>query len=167
MTVRPIARHKWDVPLTESTETLYKVWRWVCRNFCILIPILQTVYAQEMLIGATLFFSKSSLLLLFYRIFSPDKWFRYKLYGAFVFIALTTLTSIPMYLAICLPGKGGSWSAAATKCGKTLVYSYVHGPTAVVFDLFLIYLPASIIVYLHMPLRRKIGILAIFMTGML
>ena len=72
-----------------------------------------------------------------------------------------------MYLAICLPDKGGSWLEAQTKCGKTSVYSYVQGPANVAFDLFLIYLPASVIIYLHMPLRRKVGVLAICMTGML
>ena len=119
------------------------------------------------MIGSTLFFSKTSLLLLFYRIFSPDKIFRYKLYGAFAFIGLTTLTQIPMYLAICLPSKHGSWAEANTNCHKTSVYTYVQGPAAIVFDLFLIYLPTSVIVHLHMPLRRKIGISAIFATGML
>ena len=120
-----------------------------------------------MILGSTLFFSETSLLLLFYGIFSPNRLFRYKLYGAFGFIALTTLTSIPMYLAICLPGSDGSWAEAQTRCKKTSVYSYVQGPAAVAFDLFLLYLPASVVVQLHLPLRRKIGVLAIFMTGML
>lgn len=120
-----------------------------------------------MMLGSTLFFSKTSLLLLFYRVFSPDKIFRYKVYGAFAFIAATTLTSIPMYLAICIPGKHGSWAESEAKCNKTSVYSYVQGPTGVAFDLFLVYLPASVIVQLHLPPRRKVGILAIFMTGML
>ena len=120
-----------------------------------------------MMLGSTIFFSKTCLLLLFYRIFSPDRIFRYKLYGAFAFIATTTLSSIPMYLAICLPSSKGSWAEGQKKCGKTSVYSYVQGPAAVIFDLFVIYLPASVVVYLHMPLRRKIGILAIFMTGLL
>lgn len=72
-----------------------------------------------------------------------------------------------MYLAMCLPSRKGSWAEAQTNCGKTSVYSYVQGPAAVAFDLFVIYLPASVIVNLHMPLRRKIGVLAIFMTGLL
>ena len=105
------------------------------------------------------------LLLLFYRIFSPDRIFRYKLYGAFAFIATTTLSSIPMYLAICLPSSKGSWAESQTKCGKTSVYCYVQGPAAVIFDLFMFHLPTSVIVHLHKPLRRKIGVLAIFMTG--
>ena len=72
-----------------------------------------------------------------------------------------------MYLAICLPGNGGSWTEAGQKCAKTSIYTYIPGSAAVAFDLFLIYLPASVVIHLHMPLRRKIGVLAIFMTGML
>lgn len=127
----------------------------------------QKAFAQEMLFGATLFFSKTSLLLFFYRIFAPDKVFRYKLYGAFIFVALTTLTSIPMDLAVCVPGPDDSWQEAQIKCTKTSVYGYIQGPAAVIFDLFVIYLPASVIVHLHMPTRRKLGVLAVFATGLL
>ena len=120
-----------------------------------------------MLLGSTLFFSKTSLLLLYYRVFSPDQRFRYQLYGVFALIAATMLSTIPMYLAVCLPGKHGSWAEAAAKCGKTSVYGYIQGPLNLAFDLFLIYLPASVILHLHLPLRRKIGVLAIFSTGIL
>lgn len=127
----------------------------------------QLLFAHEMMIGSTLFFSKSTLLLLYHRIFSPDKIFRFQLYGTFAFIAATTLTSIPMYLIMCLPGSDHTWAAATTKCVKTVVYGYLQGPAHVAFDIFLIYLPASVIMHLHLPLRRKIGILGIFMTGIL
>ena len=72
-----------------------------------------------------------------------------------------------MYLAICLPDNGGSWAEAGQKCNKTSIYAYIPGPAGVAFDLFLIYLPASVVIHLNIPLRRKIGVLAIFMTGML
>lgn len=119
------------------------------------------------MVALTLFFSKSSLLLLYYRIFSPDKIFRYQLYGAFGFIAVTTLSMIPMYLAICLPESNLTWEEMGIKCHKTVVISYIQGPTQVAFDIFLIYLPASVIIHLQLPLRRKVGTLIIFMTGIL
>ncbi|KAL8851920.1 MAG: hypothetical protein Q9221_003131 [Calogaya cf. arnoldii] len=146
---RPVARHQWDVPLTVATPSFYK-----------------TVFAFEMLYGVTIFFSKSSLLLLYYRIFSPDKAFRYKLYAAFVFVAITTLPTIPMYLAVCLPGPDG-WTVPSLKCQDTSVFGYYQGPANIIFDLFALYLPASVIFKLNMPLRRKIGVLAVFMTGTL
>lgn len=119
------------------------------------------------MLGSTLFFSKTSLLLLYYRIFSPNQRFRYQLYGAFALIAATLLSSIPMFLAVCLPGQYGSWADAAVKCEKTSVYNYIQGSLNLAFDVFLIYLPASVILQLHLPLRRKLGVLAIFSTGML
>ncbi|KAL8787504.1 MAG: hypothetical protein Q9213_002162 [Squamulea squamosa] len=167
MRFRPIARHIWDVPLIEATENLYKARRsFRPLPIAVLTEPFQTIFAQEMMVGSTIFFSKTSLLLLFYRLFSIDKWFRYKLYAAFTFIAITTLPSIPMYLAVCLPNSDGSWAGASQKCTKTNVYAYVQGPVGVIFDVFAIYLPASVIATLHLPLRRKIGVLAIFMTGM-
>ena len=66
-----------------------------------------------------------------------------------------------------MPGSSRSWEEAAANCSKTDVYGYISGPAAVIFDLFSLYLPASVIAHLQMPRRRKIGILAIFMTGLL
>ena len=120
-----------------------------------------------MLQGSTQFFSKTSLLLLFYRIFSPDKTFRYKLYATTTILAATTLTSIPLSLALCLPGESGSWLAAQPKCLKTEIFGYVQGPTNITIDLFMIYLPASVVMHLNMPMRHKLGVMAIFATGML
>ncbi|KAL8958429.1 MAG: hypothetical protein Q9193_004513 [Seirophora villosa] len=120
-----------------------------------------------MMLGPTSFFAKSSLLLLYYRIFSSDDWFRYKLYAAFAFLAVTTLPAVPLHLALCLPPRNGSWETANINCAKTGYWYYVQCPTSVVFDLFALYLPASVIVHLHLPLQRKLGVLTIFMTGSL
>ena len=121
--------------------------------------------------GVTLFFSKTSLLLLYYRIFSPDKYFRYKLYWACGIIAVFTLSSIPINFAFCHPRGDGSWAQTEGEfekvCYNASWYGFVLGLSVVIFDLFLIYLPASVIIHLQMPLRRKIGILSVFMTGML
>ncbi|MCJ1462834.1 hypothetical protein MMC07_001437 [Pseudocyphellaria aurata] len=150
MYLRPLARHGWDIPLTEPVELILKL-----------------EFSQYMLTGPVLFFSKSSLLLLYYRIFSPDRIFRYKLYGAFVFIAAVTLSAIPVILSLCLPESGHIWVDTVASCSKANLHGYVMGPANVAFDIFLMYLPASVIVHLHLPLRRKLGILAIFLTGVL
>ena len=120
-----------------------------------------------MMLGSVLFFVKTSLLFVFWRFFSVDKYFRYKVYGAFVFLGLTTLSSIPMYLAICIPTGRHTWAESSLKCQKTPVYGYVQGPAGVAYDLFMIYLAASVVVRLQLKRRRKIGILLIFATGIL
>lgn len=72
-----------------------------------------------------------------------------------------------MYLAVCLPTGRDPWTKASFKCQKTLVYGYWQAPASVVYDLFMIYLPASVVIRLQLKRRRKIGILLIFATGML
>ena len=81
---------------------------------------------------------------------------------------MTTLTGVPVYSAVCFPRTGDSWAEAAVICKvKMIPYGLVQGSASVAFDLFILYLPASIVVGLNMPRRRKIGVLAIFATGML
>jgi len=113
------------------------------------------------MVGPILFFSKTALLLLFYRMFSQDRMFRYKLYGPCVFIAATTLSNVPLIL------DNGSWEMGQINCQKTTLYSIIQGSMNVVFDLFSIYLPASVIVHLNLPFQRKVGMLGIFATGIL
>ena len=166
-----MARRPLDIPLTEATETsyFYKVFKSLLSCSCrSLKPVpFQVSFAHELMIGPTFFFSATSLLLLYYRIFSPDDRFRYQLYWAFALIAATMLSSIPMFLALCLPDDYGSYADATAKCSKTSMYAVIQGPLNLVFDIFLIYLHASVVLPLQLPLRHKIGVLAIFSTGIL
>ena len=119
-----------------------------------------------MLLGPTAFASKSSLLLLYHRVFYPHKYMRYNIYGGLIFCGATQLIMIPIDAALCAPPIGQPWRTQ-TRCQKSLAYGLVQGPSNVILDIFLLVLPIQPVLDLQLPLKKRIGVLAIFMTGTL
>ena len=107
------------------------------------------------------------MLMLYYRVFSPNRVFRYKIYALLSFAALMQLASIPLNAAFCAPAVGASWAPPNRNCPKSYVYALFAGAANVLVDLCVIYLPIPMILGLNLPLKKRIGVLAIFLTGCL
>ena len=91
-----------------------------------------------------------------------------------IYLGLGTVFAV--YLAttvafgvLCLPRPGESWSAAllSPRCGKSMSMTYVQGIFNVVSDFYILILPIPVVLQLRLPLKKKIGVSAIFMTGLL
>jgi len=122
-----------------------------------------------MLYGPAIFFAKLSLLLLYLRIFSPDRWTRYLIYlGIISSFALYLATSIT-FGALCLPRGSETWAAAlySARCKSTTNMTYIQGIFNVVSDFYILFIPIPVVLKLHLPMQKKIGVVAIFMTGLL
>ena len=123
----------------------------------------------EISYGPIIFFTKLSLLLLYLRIFSPNRGVRYAIYfgmmANLVFYAVTTI----IFGVLCVPRVGEGWlqTIQTTRCHKSFIMDYAQGIFGVISDFYIFILPMPIVFKLHMPLRRKIGVAAVFMTGFL
>ena len=123
----------------------------------------------EMVYGPAVFFAKLSLFLLYLRLFNPNQWTRVLIYfgilTTFVFYTATTVA----FGALCIPRSGENWieSNFSPRCGKSIVMTYVQGTFNVVSDFYILVLPIPVVWQLQMPLRKKVGVCAIFMTGIL
>lgn len=122
-----------------------------------------------MLYGPTVFFAKLSLFLLYLRIFSPDRWTRFLIYFGIGFTFVYYMVTAGILVGLCVPRKGESWPLAllSSRCHKALVMTYVQGIFNIVSDFYILLLPLPVIWKLQLPLRKKIGVCAIFMTGLL
>lgn len=122
-----------------------------------------------MLYGPTVFFAKFTLLMLYHRIFSPDRWTRLFIYFGIgvIFIVYTVTASI--FVGLCVPRKGESWALAllSSRCRVTIVMAYVQGIFNIVSDFYVLVLPLPVLWKLQLPLRKKVGVSAVFMTGFL
>lgn len=122
-----------------------------------------------MVYGPAVFFAKLSLFLLYLRIFSPDRWTRVMIYlGATACFVCYMATAVTM-TALCVPRHGESWFIAllSSRCHKAITMTYVQGIFNIVSDFYLLLLPIPVVWKLQLTLRKKIGISAIFMTGLL
>ena len=124
----------------------------------------------DLMYGPVAFSAKLSLFLLYYRLFARHQWIRYMVYlGIGSALAMYTAGMI-VYGYLCLPRRGQSWIEAglSSRChGQFIMIGYVRGPFNVLSDIFLLLLPLPAVWQLHLPLRKKLGISGIFLTGSL
>lgn len=120
-----------------------------------------------MLLGPSIFLGKCSILLLYLRIFSPDKTFRHKVYIAIAFSCATQLAGTPIEAVLCAAKPGTRWAVLNPNCSKSFNYGLVRGIANLLVDLCILYLPIPVVMRLQMPMRRRIGVITIFMTGLM
>ena len=68
---------------------------------------------------------------------------------------------------MCAPRRGESFAdlTVAERCSHETTWAVVQGASDVVLDFFIIYLPIPMLWKLNMGFQRKIGVMAIFLTG--
>ena len=113
--------------------------------------------------------AKLSLLLLYLDIFRPDVRLRYFIFTGIVFNILFYLSVMTSFLIIYMPRKGETLFqvlySSRVRSGVTL--GIVQGAVNVGSDLYILCVPIPRIWQLQLPPGKKIGISAIFLTGLL
>lgn len=74
-----------------------------------------------------------------------------------------------VFIALCAPKAGQDYAETfrTERCRKSTVFGIVQGVFGIVSDLYLLVIPIPAVMGLQMPRRRKLGVIAIFMTGLL
>lgn len=123
-----------------------------------------------LLYGPTVFFIKVSILILYLRVFSPDRRMRILIYLGMGYTLLANSIVTILYGALCAPRKGQSFLTAYTRtqCANniedlTLAIKVVN----LVGDIYVLVLPISPISKLQLSRAKKITVIGVFMTGLL
>lgn len=145
------ARHMWDMPIASFTPSVFKI-----------------IFYATICGALGLMFAKLSILLLLFRLFSPDRRFRYSIYVGIVWTTLISLTTVIVAGALCAPRKGESFDSLTLvqRCKNEEIWAAVQGALNVALDFYILYLPVPVIWKLQLGRKRKIGVLGIFMTGL-
>ncbi|KAL8821067.1 MAG: hypothetical protein Q9223_000829 [Gallowayella weberi] len=139
---RDYSRHSWDLPISALTSSFFKI-----------------ILAQAIIGASSILLSKMSILLLLYRLFAPNKRFRYFVYIGLLWAILTFCTSLVVALALCVPRPREAFISLQD------IWAVVQGALNVLLDFYILYIPVPIIWKLQMGRNRKFGVIAIFMTG--
>ncbi len=144
------ARHGWDQPISAYTASYFKI-----------------IFSETIVAALGFLFAKNSILFLLFRVFSPTRTYRYMIYGGVVWATIISLTSVVVAGALCAPRSGESFGsmAVAKRCTHEDIWAVVQGSLTVVLDFYILYLPIPIVWKLQMGLKKRIGVIAIFMTG--
>lgn len=116
-----------------------------------------------------MFFAKLSLFLLFLRIFSCNRPTRYAIYFGII-INCHFYTAIILAFGIqCVRRPRTSWLATAgsARCRSTTVINYIQGSFGVVSDIYIFVLALPVLWGLQMAPPKKLGVIAIFLIGLM
>ncbi|KAL8663885.1 MAG: hypothetical protein Q9168_008015 [Polycauliona sp. 1 TL-2023] len=144
--VRGYAVHVWNLPISKLTKSL-----------------LETLNVASAFYGPTMFFTKLSIFILYYRIFSPSKTMRYLIYFGIAFNFIYYTIYLFIYAFYC-----PNTSKKAPTCGHQVkVISVATSALNIVSDFYILLIPLAAVSNLQLPKKRKLGLFAIFFTGFL
>ena len=114
-------------------------------------------------------FLKDTFFIMYLHIFKILRWFRT---CAYIGAAITTTFYISTTVAMLIfssPRRGETWAEHLhTKdMRRSLTVPVVTSSFGVIIDLVILVLPMYAVMPLQLPTRRKIGVVCVFMTGLL
>ncbi|KAF2962958.1 hypothetical protein GQX73_g10617 [Xylaria multiplex] len=156
----PLGPHQWNVPLSRFNESF-----------------MARTLSSIVLFALSSTFVKTALLSLYLRVFSPNRTARMMIWAGVATIVVFYAIAIALNIRFCIPlsmttpvPDRDEWARKlkASNCSQP-VYNLnaAVGLFGVVSDLYVLLIPISMIYKLRIPRNKKIGILAIFLTGLL
>ena len=96
------------------------------------------------------------------------KWLRYSCYAGMTFTILLYTAILAATLALTIPGPGQTFlqtveSSRGTESVNMTIYV---GSFSLTLDIYILVLPIAGVSKLQLPLRRKLGVIAVFLTGL-
>ena len=116
-----------------------------------------------------MFFARLALFLLYHRLFALNRWTRIAIYFGIALNGLFYLASCIALIILCIPRRGESWTSTsyATRCYHAEAMGDVQGIFGLISDIYIFILPLPVLYRLHMSLKKKLGITAVFLTGLM
>ncbi|KAL8863020.1 MAG: hypothetical protein Q9178_000393 [Gyalolechia marmorata] len=145
-------RHIWDLKLDDLTNAPF-----------LLVLILEAIY------GPFIWIIKVSLFLLYRQVFAPIPYLQYLVWGGITVTGLFYWSTVVAAVALCAPRGSETYimAFATARCGKTKQLAVATGVFNVLSDLYLLVIPVPATLALHLPRRKKVGLLVLFATGIL
>lgn len=127
---------------------------------------MQTFWVVQIIYKFTINLTKSSILLLYLRIF-PNKPFRRAVYVLLVYVVGYATSSIVVTVLQCTPVARAWDRTLPGSCINLTAFWYANACTNVLGDFVILLLPMPVINSLHLPPRQKVGLMMIFALGSL
>lgn len=127
----------------------------------------QTLFVTELIYGIIMALEKTSILLLYLRLFNIHRWFRFTTYALIISIWMWGISESLVAVLQCQP-VAFQWNKEINgKCIDQLdYYRYVRVPN-VIHDVVMLALPAPVVWKLRITIRQKVALLCVFLFGAL
>ncbi|KFA68504.1 hypothetical protein S40285_05399 [Stachybotrys chlorohalonatus IBT 40285] len=147
-----IYRHQWDLPV------------------CLYTPeTLQLSFTQTILFTPAFFFPKAAIFLLFRQLFAINRQRRLAIDFGLLITLLTYLSNIPMAAIYSAPRAGQSWEEfmLVMDARPLGIAGITQSAVGTLIDFYIFFLPLPILLKLHLPSKRVMGLVGIFSTALL
>lgn len=116
-----------------------------------------------------LFFSKTSIFLLFHQIFEVQAPMRMAIRIGIVCCGFLYFISIPVSAVLSAPRLGETWMSVLTsrRPEKELLWGIIQSSLSILLDLFIFALPIPVILRLHLSTEKKLQLVAVFTTALM
>lgn len=143
-------KHLWDLKLDDA------------RNSPFLFALL-----LESLYSPFIWMIKLSMFLMYLQLFGSRRYFRHLVWAGLLLSGLYYFSTTVASVVLCAPRGKETYimSYATPRCQKSINLLIVTGVFNIMSDLYLLLLPIRETMRLHNSLRKRIGVLAVFMTG--
>lgn len=112
-------------------------------------------------------FAKSSILLLYHRVFKPSRITAWAIYATLAFVVSYNISIMFAVIFSCTPVKK-SWDVTTPgTCIEILGLGVAGSVLNLAADLIILVLPMPLVWKLRLPLRQKMAVISIFATGAL
>ena len=147
-----------------ANESNLKVKRLNSSTKAILTTFTQLIKVVNFLYTPPMIFAKLSILLLFLRLFSPNRKARFAIYFGIAFMVVLHVTYLLLAGLLCLPSN----PSKEAQCNlRPETVGTATSAFNVISDFYILLLPIFAVSKLQMPTRKKLEISAIFFTGFL
>jgi hypothetical protein len=124
--------------------------------------------AIQIIIAPTIWAAKSAILALYIRLFGSVRWLRVTCYVWIALMALFYGSNIVIAVVYCIPHKGESWDGNSfQRCSKSAWSAVVIGVFSALADFVILILPFPVILKLKVDSTKRVGLICVFLTGLL
>ena len=126
---------------------------------------------NEVIYGPLIWLIKLSLFLLYLEVFARLRWLKYLVYFGIIFTGLFYFSSMAALLGLCAPPYDATQleylsTITSPQCdGRSKAVNVVLGIVNIVSDFYILVLPLPAVWSLQLPTAKKVGVSAIFLTG--
>ncbi|KAL8995928.1 MAG: hypothetical protein Q9188_006693 [Gyalolechia gomerana] len=144
--------HVWELTLGELRNTPF-----------LLVLLLESLW------GPFVWFIKLSLFQLYLHLFGTLRWMKWAVWMGIVVTGLFYLSITVAKLAMCAPRGSQTYIMAfsTARCSRAKVLGVITGVFNILSDLYLLIIPIPAILGLNVRTPKKMGTLAVFMTGII
>ena len=118
-----------------------------------------------MIAGPATYFAKATIFLLYRRIFKPISWMRRCIHVGLALSIGVYWCAIPLYTYACAAHDGVWGATVMQQCSQVWIYAIALRAFDTAMSVYMLLLPIPAIIRLQMSVKKKLGIIFIFMHG--